>query len=102
MQSNQLTNEAKRLIAEVVERLNGNDAIEVVDEINEFGAPLDATMDFTRDRLDAFTLADMNEGREVEGGDGFRIFEGVQPHKGDRRRDVGVVECGDFRVTISI
>lgn len=102
MKYENLTNDDKLLIAEVVSNMNGDEIADVLEELHEDNEPLNASMEFSRSALSSFSSRYFNEGEMTDFGSDFRIFEGVQMQRGESRYDLGVVDCGTFRVCLKI
>ena len=56
---------------------------------------------FTRDTFAEFGQG-WNRRGAVREGDGWKLFERAQVRKGGQRKDVGVLECGEFRAVVAI
>ena len=72
---------------------------EYMDMVDHWDAPLV----FTRDTLYGFLKASDDDWREVlffQLGPEYIVFRGAQVKKYQPRRDIAIVDCGDFRVVI--
>ena len=83
--------------------------VESVDLANAGGSEpgIDCDITITHDTIDDFETARREHWRECRratmltlGGLKVANYLGVQMHKGDRRRDIAVVDCGKIRVCL--
>ena len=98
MQISELTKDNRQAIDNVVDThlVVGPEYMDLVDN-------WDAPLIFTRDTIDGFLLAAIDVWREFvsyEMGAEYIVFRGAQVTKYQPRRDIAVIDCGDFRVVV--